>query len=142
MNAKDIIGTWRLVRYESIDSESGAATKIMGERPEGRLVYTGDGYMNALMMPAGRAPFPSGDVFGTDDELQGASQHFVAYCGPFEVKGDTVYHHPDLSFFPNWVGTRMARKAKLDGNRLTLTSENQVRGGRKSTAIIVWERDG
>ena len=114
----------------------------MGEHPEGRLVYTGDGYMNALMMPAGRARFPSGDVFGTDEERHGASQNFVAYCGPFEVKDGAVFHRPDLSFFPNWVGQAMERKAKLEGNRLTLTSENQVRSGRQSTAVIVWERNG
>ena len=113
----------------------------MGEQPEGRLTYTGDGYMNALMMPAGRAPFASGDVFGTDEERQGASQHFVAYCGPFEIRDDIVLHRPDLSFFPNWVGQAMERKAKLEGNRLTLTSEDQVRSGRQSTAVIVWERD-
>ncbi len=107
MKAKEIIGTWRLVSYESIDSESGASTEVMGQHPEGRLVYTGDGYMNALMMPAGRASFPSGDVFGTDEERHGASQHFVAYCGPFEIKDNTVFHRPDLSFFPNWVGQHM-----------------------------------
>ncbi len=114
----------------------------MGKQPQGRLTYTAEGYMHALMMPDGRAKFPSGDVFGTDEELLAAGNHFVAYCGRFEIKGDTIFHHADLSFFPNWVGQAMERKAKLDGNRLTLTSENQVRGGRKSTAVIVWERDG
>ena len=114
----------------------------MGAKPMGRLTYTSDGYMHALMMPAGRAHYPSGDVFGgNDEEMLAASDHFVAYCGPFEVRGDTIYHSPELSFFPNWVGSEMARMAKLEGNRLSLTSHEQMRGGRKSTAVIVWERD-
>ena len=128
--------------YARIDSESGDSAEVMGKHPKGRLTYTAEGYMHALMMPDGRAKFPSGDVFGTDEELLGAAGHFVAYCGRFEIEGETIFHHPDLSFFPNWAGTRMAREAKLEGNRLTLTSENQVRGGRESTAVIVWDRDG
>ena len=128
--------------YARIDSESGASAEVMGKHPEGRLTYTGEGYMHALMMPDGRAEFPSGDVFGTDEELLAAAGHFVAYCGRFEVKDDAILHHADLSFYPNWVGKAMVRKAKLDGNRLTLTSEKQVRSGRQSTAVIVWERDG
>ncbi|MCH8183717.1 MAG: lipocalin-like domain-containing protein [Proteobacteria bacterium] len=128
--------------YARIDSESGDSAEVLGKTPEGRLTYTGEGYMHVLMMPDGRAEFPSGDVFGTDEELLAAAGHFVAYCGRFEVKDDTILHHADLSFFPNWVGKAMVRKAKLEGNRLTLTSEKQVRGGRESTAVIVWDRDG
>ncbi len=128
--------------YARIDSESGASAEVMGKHPEGRLTYTDDGYMHALMMPEGRAKFPSGDVFGTDEELRAAANHFVAYCGRFEIKDDAILHHPDLSFFPNWVGKDMVRKATFDGNRLTLTSEQQVRSGRESTAVIVWERGG
>lgn len=142
MEAKDLIGTWRLVSFERVDSETGATDALMGPQPTGRLTYTSDGYMHAMMMPADRAQFASGDVFGTAEERLAAADHFVAYCGPFDIEGDTIYHSPDLSFFPNWAGTRMAREAKLEGNRLMLTSHEQLRGGRKSTSLIVWERDG
>lgn len=125
-----------------MDSETGDIDAIMGHQPAGRLTYTHDGYMHALMMPSDRAQFASGDVFGTAEECLAAADHFVSYCGPFDIEGDTIYHHPDLSFFPNWAGTRMAREAKLEGDRLVLTSHEQLRGGRKSRSLIVWERDG
>jgi hypothetical protein len=113
----------------------------MGPNPVGRITYTDEGFMSATMMPSGRTDFEASDVLGgTDSEKLAAAKYFVTYCGPFDVRDDTVYHTPELTFFPNWVGQELPRMAKLEGDKLILTTSEMVRDGKLSTAEIVWQR--
>jgi hypothetical protein len=62
----------------------------------------------------------------------------MAYCGRHEVRGDQVVHHIEQSLFPNWLGTNQQRFIKLDGNRLTLTTDPAVTK-QPFVARTVWE---
>jgi hypothetical protein len=115
----------------------------MGDVPEGLLVYSGDGTMIVLMAEADRPRIASDDVTGgTEAERAHAFATFIAYGGPFEVDGNVVSHHVEMSQFPNWVGTVQKRRWELDGStsRLTLTSPPVTAGGATRIQRLTWER--
>lgn len=144
MTSRDhpLVGSWRLRRWVSI-ADDGAESLPMGDAPDGLLVYAGDGTMIALMGPSDRPRFDSDDLTGgTDDERARGFATFVAYGGPFEIDGDTVLHHVEMSLFPNWIGTVQRRRWELDapGRRLTLTSPPVTLGGATRIQRLTWER--
>ncbi len=115
----------------------------MGQKPDGLLVYSGDGTMITVLGPGERPRFESGDVTGgTDAEQARAFATYVAYGGSYEVDGDTVSHQVETSLFPNWIGTVQRRRWELDetGRRLTLTSPPVALGGATRIQRLSWER--
>ena len=137
--ADSLVGTWELVSVER-RAVDGAVTHPLGSAPVGRLTYTDDGYMQAILMPGDRAAFESGDIYGTPEERQRGAEHFVAYAGRYEKRGDTVFHYPDASYFPNWVGQELSRIIDLNGDRLILATKPEKAGGGDSAAHLVWQR--
>ena len=69
-----------------------------------------------------------------------AMKSMIAYAGRYEFRGDHVLHHVTLSSFPNWVGTSQKRHVRLDGDRMTLSTDPIAHQGREVTASLVWER--
>jgi hypothetical protein len=115
----------------------------MGDAPEGLLVYSADGTMVVLMGRANRERITSDDVTGgSEAERAKAFASFISYGGPFEVEGDIVSHHVEMSQFPNWVGTDQRRRGRLDDNdhRLTITSPPVTVGGATRIQRLTWER--
>ncbi len=139
MDASSIVGTWLLESMERRYADGGTA-RPLGEAPVGRLTYTSDGYMQAILMPGGRTRFDSGDIYGTPEERVEGANHFVSYAGRYELRGDVVHHYPDVSFFPNWEGAELRRKVELDGDRMVLSTEPEKAGGGVSAAFLVWKR--
>ena len=86
----------------------------------------------AILMPGDRAMFESGDIYGTAEERQRGAENFVAYAGRYEQRGGTVFHYPDASYFPNWVGQELSRTVDLDGDRMTLATKPEKAGGGES----------
>jgi hypothetical protein len=137
--ADSIVGTWELVSVERRASD-GTVSHVLGEAPVGRLTYTDDGYMQAILMPGDRAMFESGDIYGTPEERQRGAENFVAYAGRYEQRGVTVFHYPDASYFPNWVGQELSRTVDLDGDHMTLATKPEKAGGGESAAHLIWQR--
>src|SRR5271169_1670906 len=66
-----LIGAWKLISYVEKPVDGSAPFYPMGEKPEGIIMYTPDGYMSAQLMRPGRPKFASGDWFsGTDEEIK------------------------------------------------------------------------
>jgi Lipocalin-like domain len=138
--AAAVVGAWRLVRWE-VRREDGAVTSPFGPGARGYLLYTEQGVMSATLSAADRPPFASDDpLAATDAEGARASRTYSAYCGHYEVRGDTVVHHVELCSYPNWVGTDLERRLELEGDRLILSTPPVVRGGIRQTSRLVWER--
>jgi hypothetical protein len=134
------VGTWRLVSFIFQDSDGGIRLPY-GEHPSGYIFYMPDGYMAVAFMPADRSHFQGGDVMGgTPEEKSRAMETFFTYCGTFEVQGDQVVHHIEVSLFPNWSGLDQRRFYQFEGRRLTLSSPPQLFQGRERSARLVWER--
>jgi hypothetical protein len=137
-----LIGSWRLRRWTAI-ADDGSESSPMGDAPNGLLVYSGDRTMIVLMGQADRPRIASDDVTGgTETARAEAFASFIAYGGPFEVEGNIVSHHVQMSQFPNWVGTVQRRRWELDAadRLLTLTSPPMTVGGATRIQRLTWER--
>ena len=79
--AENIVGTWKLVLVER-RADDGTFSQPLGETPVGRLTYTNDGYMQAILMPGNRAAFDSCDLYGTSEERQRGAEHAAGVRNP------------------------------------------------------------
>ena len=133
-----VVGAWKLISYAREDAVSGETTRPWGENPSGYLMYLPDGHMSAVLTSEGRKSVPS------TDEKQVAQLFFsmAAYAGTYTVEGDTVVHHVEVAWLPNWVGSDQPRQAKLEGNALTIRTQ-PIRSrldGKDYIYTLVWKR--
>lgn len=140
--AASIVGTWRLVSFESRDA-GGDLRLPMGRTVTGQLMYDGTGRMSMHIMRPDRAHFDSGDrAKGTDAEVRAAFVGYLAYYGRYTVDAElgTITHHVEGATFPNWVGGRQVRRFTLDGDRLTITTPPMLADGRNLATVLAWKR--
>ena len=79
-----LIGAWRLVSSVETDIKTGAVDRPLGDKPEGLILYTPDGYMSAQLSAADRPNFESGDMYkGKPEEYVAAGLSYLAYSGPY-----------------------------------------------------------
>jgi hypothetical protein len=98
--------------------------------------------MATEIMTAGRPPQRSSeDLFeGTTEEKAAMMRTFLAYCGRFEVRGETVIHHIEVGSFPNWVGKGHVRSARFEGPDCLVLSLPMPIAGVAQTAYFTWRR--
>jgi hypothetical protein len=140
MSTNPFVGTWRLNSAEA-KTTSGEVGPLFGAVASGYLIYSPDGYMAVEITHANRASFASADFRGgsTEEKLAGFDS-YVSYSGTYEVKGDQVVHHVELSLFPNWSGADQERFFKFSGDRLVLYTPPMPVGGAERKAELVWQR--
>lgn len=140
MIQESIVGTWRLVSFHGRKAD-GSFRPAFGENAQGLLVYTADGHMIAILSESNRPTFRSGDFRGgTPEEALAAANSYISYCGRYELDGDTVTHHVEMSLFPNWIGQDQVRNLRfVDGNLILRTPSFLLSGG-EWTFELVWER--
>ena len=141
MTTNPLIGTWRLISWETRSVDGQKISYPLGEDAVGYIMYNEDGYMFVAIMRPNRVRFAAGDLLGgsTEEKTQ-AVDTYVSYCGRYEFNGDTVIHHVDLSLFPNWVGVEQERLVELREDQLTLSTHPILQGGVQRTAHLIWER--
>ncbi len=139
-----LIGTWRLVSFESRD-ESGEIRYPLGNNALGQLSYGAEGRMSVILVRPDRLPFASGDMRrGTDAEVRSAFEGFIGYFGTYSVDAaaGTVTHHVQGASFPNWMEGDQVRFCKLEGSRLVLSTPPFLYDGQSSRSVLIWERCG
>lgn len=137
-----LLGYWKLVSWE-VHRADGLVTYPFGSHPRGLLVYGENGLMTAQLGDPDRPRFASNDrALGTPAELQAAFEGYTAYFGRYEVDEDrqAVIHYPDLALFPNYTGTTQVRYVRLDGNRLSLSTDPISFKGQPQIYVLVWEK--
>ena len=140
MNSEALVGTWALESWEVVDS-AGAVDRPFGEQPIGYIMYSPEGYMAVAFMPSSRPPFAAADILGgTAGEKCAAVGTYISYCGRYEVAGDRVRHHIELSLFPNWTGVTQERIVSLSGDTLRISTPPLLIKGKVQTAHLVWRR--
>jgi hypothetical protein len=129
-----LIGAWKLESYVEKPVDGSAPFYPMGEKPQGIIMYTSDGYMSAQLMRPGRPPFASGDWFrGSNEEFKEEALGYIAYSGPFHTDEEkqTLTHSMFVSLFPNWLG----------GDMLHLSSATPIMsGGKRTMSYLSWRR--
>jgi hypothetical protein len=133
-----VVGAWSLVSFDT-DERSGASKPRFGPDPVGYLLYTADGHMAAVLAGTHRPELksPSG-TSSTEEQRTQSLANFLAYAGRYDIRGDRVFHHVDVSVFTNLMGTTLERQFKIEGDVLTIrTAPPEIWG---SSNILVWKR--
>jgi hypothetical protein len=135
-----ILGTWKLVSYMREEVPSGAKSDVMGAHPSGYINYGRDGRM-MVMIVGGERKKPAGAV-ATPEEAQALLTSMLAYAGTYRIdtQAKTVVHHIDISWDQARTGTDQVRSYKLEGKRITLTTEPSAdpATGKKTVRTVVW----
>lgn len=140
--APAVIGTWRLVSYDTQTPE-GVKTYPLGQDLEGVAIYLPNGRVSIQFMKRDRPLFKSGDAWrGTLEEEREAFRGFFGYAGRYTIDAarSVVTHHLEIASAPNYVGTDLVRTFSFSGNRLTLRTPPRQLAGQTSTSTLIWER--
>lgn len=107
-----ILGTWRVVSWETEWQATGEREQVYGKNPTGYLIFTSEGRFMCVLTGEGRnAP-------KTDEDRAALLKSVVAYTGMYRLDGDKWITKVDASWSPAWVGTEQERSFKIDGDRL------------------------
>jgi hypothetical protein len=99
----DVTGAWTLAEWHA--QRGGERTHPFGADAVGRLLYSRDGFMAALLARAD----------GASDAL--------AYSGTWEMRGaEEVVHRVSLSTRASFVGRDLVRSVSWEGDDLVLTT--------------------
>ena len=137
---RDLTGDWELVEWTA--SVGDTVTRPFGGDVIGRLSYTPGGRMWAALARRDR-PHLGTTTFAAAaaDQRAASSRSFLAYSGRYEVDGDVVVHHVDVSLFPDWIGGEQVRRIEWDGDELVLSSPPETTtGGRSVVNHLRWRR--
>jgi hypothetical protein len=136
---QSLLGSWKLVALYR-KKETGERVTYMGERPSGRITYTEDGRMHAIVVADSR---PRPEARPSESDKARLFETTVAYSGTYRVEGATVTHSVDVSWNEQWTGHDQVRYFDLAGDQLTISTgpiPDPV-DGETSTYIIEWRRD-
>ncbi|MFD7813860.1 lipocalin-like domain-containing protein [Streptomyces sp. NPDC059785] len=117
----------------------------LGPRPEGRLVYTGDGHVAVHMMRGGR-PHAGAGPAANDGPAPAAYDApdpvaYMGYAGTWRLEGSSrVVHRIEVTPRADWVGTEQVREATLTDGLLTLHARTVI-AGTEHHRVLVWRRD-
>lgn len=138
---EEFYGTWRLVSFTREVVDTGARTDIFGKAPSGFLTYSRDGRFLAILVKENR-PKPADLAKLTDAERAELFKSLIAYGGTFTVEGNRLVHNVDISWNENWTGTAQRRTFRIEGRRLTISTDPAVSGldGKRVTAVLMWEK--
>ena len=139
-----LVGSWKLVDW-TVRMNGGRETRPFGGRATGIITYTDEGRMTASLMKADR-PTIGTRSFNEATAMQRASAAagYLSYAGTYEIIGDEVHHHVDLSLFPDWVGGTQIRHISwidnADGTVDLELSDLGVGSDRSATIHLRWHR--
>ena len=140
MKQNPLVGTFRLVSLE-LRSEEGEVSYPLGQDAVGYIMYNEQGYMAVALMAVNRPKWAAGDMLGgSTEEMVAAVTGYSTYCGRYEIQGEQVIHHIELSLYPNWIGVDQARIFSFDGDRLSLSTPPTLIEGKQQTGYLIWER--
>jgi hypothetical protein len=135
-----LLGTWKLKSFVRQDVATGERRPALGDPPEGYLGYAPDGRMYALFVAGGRVA-PVGDQPSDVERIQ-LHKSMLAYAGTYTIAGDRVVHQIDIAWNNARLGSDQVRFFKLDGDRLTLTTERNKSpiDGTEGFGVLEFER--
>lgn len=133
-----IVGAWSLVSFNTDEGKTTEKPRF-GPNPVGYLIYSADARMAAVLAGTHRPELksPAGSA-ASEASRSEALLNFLAYAGRYDVRGDRVFHHVEVSVFTNLMGVTLEREFTIDGDRLTIrTLPPEIWG---SSNVLVWKR--
>ena len=135
----DLVGVWSLVSWRQFRGDQ--VVLPMGENPEGRLIYTTDGWLSVNIMRRERQHMKTGDfVTGSMAEKAAAFEGYMGYTGRYEVRGGEIVHRIDCASYPNWIGDAQVRRPTLQDGLLSLQAAVRIVQGVPVSATLEWRK--
>jgi hypothetical protein len=141
-NQIPFVGTWKLVSTEEkLRDGRTRPYQDIGANAQGYLMYTEDGHMCATLMKPARPNWHGEIEEATEAEKISAASGYTSYCGKYKVdeKNKIMVHYPELSLYPNFIGTEQKRPYRFEGNRLIFS--DTLTEGEVEQWTIVWEKE-
>ena len=133
LSRDDLVGVWTLEATYTEDDD-GNRTPVLGENPQGRIMYTADGYMTAMTGRGDRQLPASG---ASEADKAAAFDSFMSYAGRWTLNDKVVTHQIEYATNPNWVGTARDRSIDHQGDRMVFSG---LSGDGVTRAVIIWRR--
>jgi len=143
-DAKNIVGTWKLVSVVYEDQETKQTTPVYGEHPKGYQIATPEGRWLALVTAEGRK------VPQTDADRAQALRTMISYAGRYRVEGGKVVTKVEVAWNEAWVGGEQTRFIRFEGDHndhndlLHIESPPMPHpnlAGKVVRVIVTWQRD-
>lgn len=117
---KELIGVWKLLFINSTVSTRPANSASQKTTLSGRIMFTADGYMNALIRSPDTGRHLPNNVawsFATDAQIGSIARPVTSYCGLYTVRNESgqLYTHTklDVSLDPSWMDAEQVRHASF-----------------------------
>jgi hypothetical protein len=135
-----LLGTWEIVSYRNVDTETGEGKASYGAHPRGFMIFLPTGRMMVFQTAEGR---PAAVRMDDDASAAAAFRTMMGYSGRYRVEGDKFTTTLDVAWHEDWVGTDQVRRFKIIGDELHIKSA-PVRSpdGRMRHGELVWRRSG
>lgn len=131
---RKIVGTWKLIKAESRNTEQDPWTPDFGQPLSGYFFYDVNGYNSVQIMSNPPQPTYDPNQGPSAGEALAIFNNYINYYGTYTLSedGKTVTCHVEGAMDPNQVGTDQARPCEIKGNTLLI--------GDQKTYIRVLER--
>jgi len=128
-------GTWKLIEVR------GDVVATFGKSPQGLFSFSSDG-RTLVLITSEKRPKISDIAKMTDQERIYLFKTMLAYGGTYTFDGKELKIKVDISWNENWSGTELVRFAKLEGNRLELSTPlyPSTVDGKPTSTILIWEK--
>jgi hypothetical protein len=135
-----IVGTWRLTSFTENNLETGAIKYPFGERAKASVIYTDDGHVATIFTATDRKGPAAAQA--TDQEAIDLYRSMIAFAGRYELSGNRLIYHPEISWNEAWTGTTQERVIEVSEDRLETKSVPAVSTltGARTVFSLVWER--
>jgi hypothetical protein len=135
-----IVGTWRVISWESLRPNGQSVNIWMGLHPTGLILYQPNGYMAVQVMADPRPTFAQNPAASSPpfDEFRNAFFGYYAYWGTYTMNesGNGVIHNVRGSERPYEVGTTFPRSVSIDGTKLVITTPSYKAGLRLPRELL------
>ena len=126
--AVSIVGTWKLVRATAKDGDGAAMPEPYGGKGIGRVTFTADGRMQAVVCD-GRKELPPG-----------IARDYSSYAGNYTFDGSKLVTRVDAASDPSRVGGDQVRGVRIEGDLVVLTPPPRDKGGAQEYRELTWQK--
>jgi hypothetical protein len=135
-----IVGTWRLTSFTEQNLDTGTVGYPLGKAAKAFVIYEASGYTATIFTSADRKPPLAPRA--TNQEAIDLYRSMIAFAGRYELIGNRLVYHPEISWNEEWNGTIQERVFEVDGDRLEVKSLPGMGAltGVRSVFALAWKR--
>lgn len=145
VSADDILGSWLMVDRGTDSEEDQAQARVRyGDNPQGFMIFSPDGWMNAIVCWGDRPALSGNPAWHSDalgEDKASAFDTYLSYGGTWTVEDGTLTTKVRFALNPGWVGGEQIRGLEMsDDGHLTLLLSRAWPDGRVMNGWVRWRR--